>query len=93
MTLPAGYELQSEFARKHRAEGRTEGRAEGRTEGRTEGRAEGRAEAVVAVLEARGLVLTIDQRRRIEQITDLEELDRLVRRAATVGGVDALFDH
>jgi hypothetical protein len=30
MTLPAGYELQSEFARMHRAEGRAEGCAEGR---------------------------------------------------------------
>ena len=72
MSIPAGYQFQSEFARKHQALGR--------------------AEAVLAVLDARGLAVTDEQRKRIEGTTDLEVLDRLVRNAATVDSTDELFE-
>ena len=64
-----------------------------RNEGRAEGELIGRAEGIIAVLEARGLPLSTEQRLRIEQISDLGELDRMVRKAATVSMVDALFEH
>jgi hypothetical protein len=80
MTLPAGYQFQSEFALKHRGEGRVEGRAEGQ------------ARAVVTVLEARGIPLSDEQRRRIQTATDLETLDRMVRRAATARSADDVFE-
>ena len=80
MTIPAGYQFQSELAQKHQKLGRVEGRVEGR------------AEAVLAVLDARGLAVTDEQRERIEGTTDLEALDRLVRNAATVDSASELFE-
>jgi predicted transposase YdaD len=56
-----------------------------------QGREQGRTEAVLAVLDARGLLVTDEQRKRIEETTDLEALDRLVRNAATVVSTDELF--
>ena len=75
MSIPAGYQFESEFAQKHQQLGRVEGRAE----------------AVLAVLDARGLAVTDEQRKRIEETTDLEALDRLVRNAATVNSAGDLF--
>jgi hypothetical protein len=84
MANSPGYEYQSEFARRHRAEGQAEGQAEGR--------AEGAARALLVVLEARGLVLSDEQRRRIEASADVAELEDWVRRAATVATAAELFD-
>lgn len=70
-----GHEFQSEFARKHDARGR----------------ATGRAESILSFLDARGLVVSDDQRQRILGCTDLEQLDKWVRRAATVSSTDELF--
>ena len=84
MSIPAGYQFQSELAQKHQELGRVEGRAEGRVEGR--------AESVLAVLEARGLTVNDEQRKRIEGTTDLQALDRLIRTAATVKSTDELFE-
>jgi hypothetical protein len=74
-----------------REEGRREGRAEGEAEGLARGKAEARAEAVLAVLEARGLRVSDDQRALIAGSTDLGQLERWVRKAATVKTVGALF--
>jgi hypothetical protein len=57
-----------------------------------QGRAAGRATAVIAVLEARGLAVSDAQRERILETTELETLDRWIRRAATVTSTDALFE-
>jgi len=80
---------------KGRAEGREKGRAEGREKGRAEGREKGRAEgriaAVLAVLEARGLVVSAEQRARIEAGADGATLDLWVRRAALAPRADDLF--
>jgi predicted transposase/invertase (TIGR01784 family) len=70
---------------------REEGRREGRAEGEAKGEAKGKAQAIVAVLEARGLSVTDAQRTRILGCTDLERLERWVRRAATVKTAAALF--
>ncbi len=70
-----GYEYQSDFARRYRAEGR----------------AEGRAQALLMILEARGLEVTADQRERILGSTDLDELDGWLRKAATVACAGELF--
>jgi hypothetical protein len=71
-----GYEYQSEFARRHRAEGR----------------AEGEARALLTILDVRGLQLSAEQRDRILSATDLAQLEAWLRKAATVSSTDELFD-
>jgi hypothetical protein len=73
--MTQGYEYQSDFAKRHRAQGA----------------AEARARDVVTFLEARGLAISAAQRERILACTDLDELDRWVRKAATVTNTEALF--
>lgn len=68
------------------------GREEGLAEGRRAGLAEGRAGAVLAVLEAREIPIPKAIRKRIEQCGDVDELDRLVRRAAVIGKAAELFE-
>jgi predicted transposase YdaD len=70
---------------------REEGRREGRAEGEAKGRAEGKAQAILAVLEARGLAITDAQRAAVVGCTDVEQLERWVRQAATVKTAEALF--
>lgn len=69
------YEFQSDFARRYIAEGK----------------AEGRATSVIGVLEARGIVLTAEERARILACTDLDILDDWVRRAVTVERAEELL--
>jgi len=69
------------------AQAKTEGKAEGKTEGKTEGK----AEAVLAVLQARGLVVDAASRTRILGCDDLTQLDRWIVRAVTVSATAALF--
>ena len=66
-------------------------RAEGRVEGEAKGRVEGEAQAVLAVLEARGIPVTEQQRQQILECQDLEQLNSWVRRAVTLAVVDELF--
>ncbi len=65
--------------------------AKAKSEGQTEGRAEGKAEAVLAVLSARGLSVTADQRRRILACTDVAKLDRLIAGAVSARSVVRLL--
>jgi hypothetical protein len=69
------YEYQSDFAKKHRAEGRVEGEAL----------------SIVTVLEARGLPVTSEARARILACADLEILERWLRKAVSVSSADELF--
>jgi hypothetical protein len=78
------YEYQSEFVRKFVFQGRAEGRVEGRVEGE--------AKAVLAFLDARGIVVSDEARARIAGCSDIEQLDAWIRRAATAESVDDLFD-
>ena len=79
----SNYEYQSDFAKTHQAKGRAEGRAEGE--------AKGEARGVLAVLDARGLVVSAEQKARILACTDLEALDRWIRKAVTITSTDDLF--
>jgi len=83
MQSPERREFQSEFARKYVAVGRAEGEAKGR--------AEGEARAILAVLEARALTVSAEQRDRITACTDLGILEGWIRRAVTVASVEDLF--
>lgn len=53
--------------------------------------AEGTARAIIGFLEARELTVTDEQRERILSCTDRDQLDRWVRKAATVASADELF--
>ncbi len=70
------YEYQSEFARKYVAQGRQEGEAD----------------AVLEVLDARGLKVDAEARRRILACTDLAQLKAWLRKAITVLSVQELFE-
>lgn len=95
----AGQRYQSEFVRRLAAEveakvkPEVEARVKAEVEAsvKAEGRAEGEAEAIVAVLEARGLAISAEQRERIRQCGDLGMLGRWIRRAATVSSADEVF--
>ncbi|BCJ38763.1 hypothetical protein Athai_62660 [Actinocatenispora thailandica] len=78
------FEFQSDYARRLRAEGRTEGR--------TEGRAEGEAAALLMLFDARGWVVSDEIRRRLDGCTDVDQLDRWLRRAANAASLDEVFD-
>ena len=73
------YQYKSDFARKYFGQGVAKGKVEGK------------ADDILAVLEARGLAAPSDARERIAACTDLAQLDRWVRRAATCASVDELF--
>ncbi|KXJ04639.1 Uncharacterized protein YjiP, partial [Exaiptasia diaphana] len=78
-----------------RVEGRVEGRAEGRTEGRTEGKAEGLAEghrvSIFDVCSLRGLELTQEQRRVIEEANDHAQLRAWLSKAIQADTADEIF--
>ena len=61
------------------------GYAEGEAQGKAAGEAQGSRNALLAVLEARGLGVSAEERAAVEACTDLAQLDRWVRRAATAG--------
>lgn len=60
-------------------------------EGEAKGRAAGRAEAILGVLDARGIAVSNEARERVNASSDLDELDRWVRRAAKVDSAEDLF--
>lgn len=55
------------------------------------GQLQGQAKTIVAVLEARELAISDEQRQRILECSDVSELDRWVRKAVTVKTTDELF--
>ncbi|WP_438016946.1 hypothetical protein WMF18_40160 [Sorangium sp. So ce315] len=77
------YEFQSEFARSYVAKGVEQGRLAGLLEGKAQG--------VLAFLEARGLEVPAEVRERVLASTDIAELDRWIRRAASVGDARELL--
>lgn len=66
------------------AEGEAKGEARGRAEGEAKGEARGRATAILEILEERGLSISGAARKRILACTDLDQLKRWTRQAATV---------
>ncbi|WP_437296226.1 hypothetical protein [Sorangium sp. So ce426] len=77
--MKSGYQFQSEFARGYVAKGRQEGILEAK------------AQAVLAFLEARGLEVPAEVRERVLASTDLDELDRWIRRAAVISDARELL--
>ena len=86
--LPQGYEFQSETVRKSIEKGVEKGIEKGIEKGSIAAK----AADVLAILEARGLPVSDDQRKRILACADLETLDRWIRRAATIAAADAVFE-
>ena len=82
------YVYQTDFARKHIAQGHQEGLEKGKQEGRLEGV----AIALVKVLEARGLEVHAEARQRIQACPDPTQLETWLGRAVTVGSVEELFE-
>jgi hypothetical protein len=60
-------------------------------QGKTEGRAEGEAKSILAVLAARRVEVTPEQRTLIEGCTDVDQLDLWLERAATADCADEVF--
>jgi hypothetical protein len=80
-------EYKSDFARSYYAQGEAKGKAEGKAEGE----AEGEAKSILAVLVARGIAVTPDQESQVKRCTDLDQLDKWLRRAATAESADQVF--
>lgn len=77
------YQYQSDFARKYVAQGRQEGLEEGRHAGE--------AAALLEVLRARGLKVSVRDRRRIQSCVDSEQLRSWLRAAVHVQATAELF--
>jgi hypothetical protein len=73
------------------AEGKSVGHAEGHKSGLAEGAATGKIAAILAVLAARGIAITAQDRTRIESCRDLATLDRWIMGAATAASVDEVL--
>lgn len=82
------YEWQSDFAKKHIAEGYRHGYPEGYRQGYLEGM----AKVVLRVLDRRGVVVTDETRERIAGCDDIEQLERWLDRAVDMDVADGLFD-
>jgi hypothetical protein len=67
------------------------GKAEGEAQGEAKGKAEGEARALLRILAQRGLPMSDDQRRRIQECTDIATLDGWLDRALLVASVDELL--
>ena len=81
----------SPFAKLHYGRGRAEGLEEGRTDGLIDGRIEGERQALLEVLQARGLEVTEEQRARIADCADPDQLKAWVRGAVTAVATSDLF--
>ncbi|WP_437278167.1 hypothetical protein WME90_44255 [Sorangium sp. So ce375] len=81
--MKGGYQFQSEFALSHIAKGREEGFREASIKAK--------AQAVLTFLEARGLEVPVEVRERVLASTDLDELDRWIRRSAVVSDARKLL--
>jgi hypothetical protein len=79
-----GYEYQSEFARRHFAEGKAEGKGEGA--------ALGVAKALGLLLKQRNLVVSTEQAQRIEDCRDQEQLLTWFNRALIAQSAADVFD-
>ncbi len=78
-----------------RAEGRAEGRAEANLEGRAEGKLEGELGAGIttlhAVLAMRGLALSEEQRRSIDEARDPARVQEWILKAVAAASIDEIF--
>lgn len=70
-------------ARKTRLFLEAQGRKQGRAEGLTQGEVKGKQDALLALLKARGLSTSTEQRSALRACTDSEKLNRWIVKAAT----------
>jgi flagellar biosynthesis/type III secretory pathway protein FliH len=75
-----------------REEGIEQGREQGLEQGLEQGIAVGEAKALLSLLEARQLEVSDDDCKRILATADVEQLDRMVRRAATAASTAEIFE-
>lgn len=78
----AEFEWKSKWALNHQATGRAQGRQEGR---------EALCNSLLAILEARGLATSPEERARIAECSELATLARWVQRAATATSLADVF--
>lgn len=78
------YEWKSEFAKKYVGEGLAMGKAEGK--------AEGKADSLLTFLRARGFAVDAAIEQRVRGQVELDVLDVWIRRAATAGTLDDVFE-
>jgi len=86
-----GYTYQTEFVKKHIAEGEAKGEAKGKAKGKAEGLAKGKAEAVLTLLDLRELAVTPAQRHLVEACLDISQLDAWFARAFKADSADEVF--
>ncbi|NUN16623.1 MAG: hypothetical protein HUU55_23600, partial [Myxococcales bacterium] len=53
--------------------------------------AEGEAKAILTILEVRGLTITEEQRSKVTNTTDLDQLNRWLKQAVLANTTDELF--
>lgn len=82
-----GYQYQSDFAKKYYGQGKAEGKAEGEAMGE----AKGKADAILAVLVARSIGVSDEQRAILLATHDLAQLDQWLTRAATCSRASEVF--
>jgi len=69
-----------------------EGKAEGRAEGKAEGEIEGEIKLLLRILRSRGIDITDEQRQRISECKNPEQIETWADRALTATSADELFD-
>ncbi len=87
LVTTANWPVYSPFAKLHYGKGLAEGEARGRARGLLEGE----RQALLEVLEARGLQPTADQRARIADCADVDQIRVWVRKAVTAATAGDLF--
>lgn len=70
---------------------REEGKLEGKVEGKVEGKLEGKLESLRQVLVTRGLTLTAAQRRRMDEVKDVAQVEAWIGRALVVTRSSEIF--
>ena len=83
-----GYEFKSDFAKKYHGWGLAQGEARGEARGE----AKGKSASILAVLDARGLVVGEAARAQIASTTDIPLLNRWLARSIQIRTVDELFE-
>jgi hypothetical protein len=76
---------------KGRAEGEAKGRAEGEAKGELKGELKGKRDALLALLKARGLSVSADQRAVVRGCADVAKLDQWIVRAATASSMSEVL--
>ncbi|HLM73282.1 MAG TPA: hypothetical protein VK459_11340, partial [Polyangiaceae bacterium] len=88
---PAGRKTRLLIEAQGRKRGRIEGEAKGRAKGLAEGEVKGKRDAVLALLKARGVALSAEERAVLNACADAAKLDRWIIRAATAASASEVF--